>query len=191
MTMDEIPSEAPLAAFERFRKRLAFVTQRRMNPLLSSRISVEDVLQEAYLAATRRETFLRQEPGVPLYFKFRRIVLQTLADLEREHIRSEKRSTMKEVACEASEQILNGMRAQVRSPKTILARKERFELIRRTISALPDTDRQIIVLRNFDELSNQECAEILGIDQKAASIRYVRALARLRERLQTLSEFTP
>ena len=42
-------------------------------------------------------------------------------------------------------------------------------------------DREVIALRHFEELSNQETAEVLNIEPKAASIRYVRALKRLKE----------
>lgn len=188
--MDIIQSDNALAAFEHYRRRLAFVVSRHMNPLLSTRISIEDVMQETCLAASRRLEFLSCEPEIPLYFKFRKIALQTLSDLEREHIRCEKRSMRKEVSGEPSDRALAAMHGDIRSPKSILAKKERASLIRQMIEALPEIDRQIIVLRNFDALSNQECATILGIDQKAASIRYVRALKRLRERLQSLSEFT-
>lgn len=160
-----------------------------MNPLLSTRLSVDDVLQEAYLATSRRLPFLEQEPEIPLYFKFRKITLQTLSDLERLHLKSEKRSALKECSGESAGQILETLPSEVRSPKTILERKERNALLGRLIDSLPASDRQILILRNFDAISNSECAAILGIDQKAASIRYVRALKRLRDRLQTLSEF--
>lgn len=188
--MDNSQEDNGLAAFEQYRRRLAFVVSRHMNRLMSTRVSVDDVMQETYLAASRRMEFLSCEPEIPLYFKFRKIALQTLSDLEREHIRSDKRSTAKEVSGETSDRALASMHGDIRSPKSILAKKERAALIRQTIETLPETDRQIIVLRNFDALSNQECAAILSIDQKASSIRYVRALKRLRERLQSLSEFT-
>ena len=180
-----------LTDFMRYRPRLAFVVSRQMNPQLSARLSVDDILQETYLAAMQRQAFLAQQPDVPLYFKFRKITLQTLADLEREHIMREKRSTRKEISGEALDQTLGALPAQVHSPKTILAHKDRNALIRQQIDMLPDTDRQILILRHFDAMSNSECAAILGIEQKAASIRYVRALNRLRDRLQSLSEFVP
>ena len=196
MNMDGLPTDgssarACLEAFTKCRARLAFVISRQMNPLLSARISVDDVLQETYIAVSRRLSFLLQEPDIPIYFKFRKIALQTLTDLEREHITYKKRSTAKELSGESSERALDSLHANVRSPKTILADKDRNILIRQQIDLLPDTDRQILVLRHFDAMSNSECAAILGIEQKAASIRYVRALSRLRDRLQSLSEFTP
>lgn len=187
--MDDYSPDAWLTAFAQFRARLAFVVSRQMNPLLSARLSVDDVLQETYLAVTRRLPFLLQDPEVPLYFKFRKITLQILADLEREHIKYEKRSTLRELSGESSDRAIDALRADVRSPKTILAHKERSALIRQQIDSLPGTDRRILILRNFDAMSNAECAAVLGINPKASSIRYVRALNRLRERLQALSEF--
>ena len=44
-----------------------------------------------------------------------------------------------------------------------------------------EIDREVLALRHFEELTNQEVAFELGISIKAASIRYVRALQRLRE----------
>lgn len=188
--MAECQPDERLPEFAHYRPRLAFVVSRQMNPLLSARISVDDVLQETYLSAVRREAFLTQEPEIPVYFKFRKLALQTLTDLEREHIRYGKRSAMKELSGEAADKALDNLRAETMSPKTALARKERNALVRRMIDVLPDADRQIITLRNFDFMSNAECAAVLGINPKAASIRYVRALERLRVRLQSLSEFT-
>ena len=49
-------------------------------------------------------------------------------------------------------------------------------------------DREVLALRHFEELTNSEVAETLGIEQKAASIRYIRALRRLKEILAQLPE---
>ena len=50
-------------------------------------------------------------------------------------------------------------------------------------------DREVLVLRHFEELTNRETAEVLGIGQKAASIRYVRAVRRLKRVMSELSYF--
>ena len=50
-------------------------------------------------------------------------------------------------------------------------------------------DQEVLALRHFEELSNGEVAEVLGIGQKAASIRYVRALKRLRAVLSEVPGF--
>ena len=41
-------------------------------------------------------------------------------------------------------------------------------------------DREIIGLRHFEQLDNKEISEVLGIREKTASIRYIRAITRLK-----------
>ena len=53
---------------------------------------------------------------------------------------------------------------------------------------MPKNDREILELRHFEELSNAECAAVLEITQKTASIRYVRALKRFRDLLLQVGE---
>jgi RNA polymerase sigma-70 factor (ECF subfamily) len=52
-------------------------------------------------------------------------------------------------------------------------------------------DREIIALRHFEELSNAETAQILKIEPAAASKRYIRALKRLREIMESLQNDEP
>src|SRR5436305_1324797 len=59
----------------------------------------------------------------------------------------------------------------------------RHELQRRLASAidqLSDDDREIVLMRHHEALSNQEVAKALGLTEAAASMRYLRALRRLR-----------
>ena len=70
-------------------------------------------------------------------------------------------------------------------------RAGRHAILRQALRDLSASDRQIVLLRNFDDLSNAECAAILGLDVKAASIRYVRALQRLKAKLVEYTEFQP
>jgi RNA polymerase sigma-70 factor (ECF subfamily) len=60
------------------------------------------------------------------------------------------------------------------------------ELARRVeaaIAELPEHDGEILVMRHFEQLTNQEIAQALGLTEPAASMRYLRALKRLREKL--------
>ena len=41
-------------------------------------------------------------------------------------------------------------------------------------------DREIILLRHFEQLSNQDAAAALGLSEAAAGMRHLRALRRLR-----------
>ncbi len=165
------------------RERIARLLVLRMPAVLQRRIGLEDVLQETYLACGKRLDFLRDEPEIPLYAKLRRLALQTLADIERKHLGAGKRDAMKEYSpddvsmMDAWAQFADS----ISSPRSHMERVERQSQIRRLLGELSPTDREILELRHFEELSNSECAAVLGIEVKAASIRYVRAIKRFRE----------
>lgn len=75
------------------------------------------------------------------------------------------------------------------SPTGKLTKMERKAILLDELSRLSETDREILNLRHFEELSNQECAAVLKIEPKAASIRYFRALKRLRDKLTEYTDF--
>ena len=60
-------------------------------------------------------------------------------------------------------------------------REETARQLEAAIHGMKPMDREVILLRHFEQLDNKEVAEVLGIQQKAASIRYIRAMARLRD----------
>jgi RNA polymerase sigma-70 factor (ECF subfamily) len=72
------------------------------------------------------------------------------------------------------------------SPSQAAVRAEWATQLEEALAGMNEIDREVLALRHFEELSNQEAAEVLGIEQKAASIRYVRALKRLKEILSGL-----
>ena len=184
MNMGESPENLWLAdLWMQYRDRILRMLSLRMPAVLQRRLSVEDLLQETYLACGRRVAFLQAEPEVPMYVKLRRIALQTLTDMERHHLTAAKRDAMKEqspeddVAADAWAHFAD----TISSPRTHLERLERQAMARRVLAQLSANDREILELRHFEEMGNAECAAALGIEQKAASIRYVRALKRFRE----------
>ncbi len=74
------------------------------------------------------------------------------------------------------------------SPSGAAARADLLGLVQAAIERMDPIDREVLALRHFEELSNSEVAEALGIEQKAASIRYIRALRRLKEILAEVPE---
>lgn len=185
---EEAPSALWLAeVWQEHRERIAHLLSTRVPPALLRRLGVDDLVQEAYLACGRRMEYLQQREDVPVYVKLRRVALQALADMERKHLGAGKRDAMKEA--DMADDDSNAMDAwaqfadSISSPRTHLERLERQAYTRRVLAALPDTDREILELRHFEELSNAECAAVLGLSQKTASIRYVRALKRFRDLL--------
>ena len=194
--MDESSSSFIATAFLENRERLARLAARRMNPQLAYVLSTDDVLQETFIAAQKRRFFFESRPDVPVYFKFRLVLLQVLVDAERRHLGTKKHDLGNELhlddfPCGDLKKHVEGLAADAPSPATQLARDERRALLKHAIGELAPYDREILTLRHFDGLSNQECASALSIEPKAASIRYARALIRLRDRLSDYSEFKP
>jgi len=196
----EFTSQSLAEAFAEHRDRLLSLAEKRLNPILLKRLSREDVMQEAYLAAAKRLPYFAQNEDVPIYFKLRTILLQTLADIERKNLQAAGRDAYKELRIENGECRDDGggldgavcageLPADATSPVSRVDRDERHALLRAAVASLPENDRAIIVLRHFDGMGNSECAAALGIEPKAASIRYVRALERLRKKLMELSCF--
>lgn len=178
------------------RSRLEALVAKRLNPVLLKRFSREDILSEVYAAAAKRLAFFAAREDVPIYFKFRTILFQTLAGLERAHLQARSRDVFREVDGSAlrgeepdgNVQALE-FAADITSPASRVDRDERHRLLRAALNALPEADRILLVLRHFDGFGNGECAAILGIDPKAASIRHVRALEKLQKKLAEVSCF--
>ncbi|MBO4647354.1 MAG: sigma-70 family RNA polymerase sigma factor [Lentisphaeria bacterium] len=182
--------------FLEHRARLLALAERNLHPMLRKRISAEDAVQETLASACEKIEFFENSPETPLYFKLRMLLFQTLTSLERKHLQSQKRDAYKEVevasddaTAPAGQVNWNLFADTVTGPFTRIARRDRYELLRQALKTLSDNDRQILEMRHFDGMSNTECAEALKIEPKAASIRYIRALQRLQQKLKEFTEF--
>ena len=200
--MDEFSQDDLAAAFAENRQRLSTIAEKRINPILLKRLGAEDVLSETYANAAKRLKYFAEHDDVPVYYKLRTILLQTIADVERRNLKAQGRDAYKELRVESGEFGVDGrhgnadgevdvgeLPADITSPASRVDRDERHAILRRALAAMPEGDRAILVMRHFDGMGNSECAAALGIEQKAASIRYVRALERLQKKLTEVSCF--
>lgn len=183
---------------EHYRSRLNYIATLHMHPLLLKRISVDDVMQELYIAAHKRVEFWQKAEDVPPFVRLRTLVLQVITDLHRHHLAAQKRDIHREVslqqsrhggstACSMTRWLIDSMT----SPRSKMVRNETQRILHEAIFSLGESDQEVLSLRHFEELSNKETAAILGIEQKAASIRYVRALKKLQAKMADLTEFRP
>lgn len=184
-------------AFTENRERLLALARRNLKPVLLKRLSPEDVLSATYEACAKRLAYFATHTDVPVYFKLRTLLFQTLSDLERRNLGADARDAYREVSVAAAPDETDGgglgwekFSADVTSPASRVDRDERHALLRAALDSLAPADRQVIVLRHFDGMGNGEAAAVLGIAPKAASIRHVRALERLQRKLMELSCFS-
>lgn len=175
------------AAFELHKATLRKIVRRRLSRTLQSRVDVDDVLQEAFLAAVHRHTYAATNSPAVLLGWLRLILRQTIADLYRRHIGTDKRSMLREAGAHhgVSENAKRSRFCEQHTTRTTLptqrqAREELRELIDTALFRLDPLDQAIIEWRGLEERTNQEVANLLGISEKAASIKYVRALQRMR-----------
>ncbi|MGB0715328.1 MAG: sigma-70 family RNA polymerase sigma factor [Phycisphaerae bacterium] len=183
--------------FDDLRGRLRRTIQFRLDVRLVSRIDVDDVLQEAFMNASTRTAHIKAENEQELFIWFRLIVMQTLIDTHRRHIGAKMRDAGREAQPTAgagystSLSMTHRLIGHLTTPTQSLRRVEAQEKMETALSAMNEIDREVLALRHFEELSNQEVAGVLGIEAKAASIRYVRALRRLKEIMESLPGYEP
>ena len=188
--------QALVEAFALHRQRLWQIVHFRMDARMAARIDADDVLQDAFLDATLRlKHFGNQETFSPFVW-LRMIVGQTLIDAHRRHIGAQQRDARREAKSPGQAfpnstalSIANFLSARMTSPSQTLSRSEQNEKLRTAIESMQPLDSEVLAMRHFEELSNTEVAEVLGIEQKAASIRYVRALGRLKKMLEDHPDF--
>jgi RNA polymerase sigma-70 factor (ECF subfamily) len=184
------------AEFSRLRPRLWRMVSFRLDPMLWGRVDPDDVLQEAWIAAAGRVDHFLERSSASLFVWLRLIVAQTLIDVERRHLGAQKRDAYRELAkgiappaSSSAASLASRLSASLTSPSHAAMRDETARRLREAVDNMNEIDREVLALRHFEELTNSEVAEVLGIEQKAASIRYVRALRRLKTLLDGLPGF--
>ena len=180
--------EAALAElFSVSRDRLWRMVNFRIDKRLRSRLWPDDVLQEAYLAAQKRIHRFAEDGFASPFVWLRLVIHQTLIDIHRQHLGTQKRDVEREVSLDGkrftqttSASMVIQLMGDWTTPSQAAVRQERLGMVEQAVAVLEPLDREVLALRHFEELTNAEVAEELGISGKAASIRYVRALKRLR-----------
>jgi RNA polymerase sigma-70 factor (ECF subfamily) len=182
--------------FTRYRPRLERMLGVRLDRRLQRRMDVSDVLQDVYLEMTRRLPEYAANASVPFYVWLRSLAGQRLVDLYRRHLGARMRAIDVEVSLHQggvpqasslslAEQLAGGLT----SPTQAASREELRLRLQEVLNTLEPLDREIIAMRHFEELTNVEVAEVLGIQKSAASKRYLRAVRRLREVLAGIPGF--
>jgi RNA polymerase sigma-70 factor (ECF subfamily) len=175
---------------ERHRQALRQMVQMRLDPRLRQRLDVSDVVQEVLVEASRRLQEYLAHPTMPYHLWLRQIARDRIIDAYRRHRGSSKRSLDREMAFElpggdahSTQQLLRQLVGRELTPAQAAVQAELAQLVAAAIRELPEQDAEILLMRHYEQLSNQEIAQALGLTEPAASMRYLRALRRLKERL--------
>jgi RNA polymerase sigma-70 factor, ECF subfamily len=170
------------------RERLWRMLHVRLDRRMASRVTPDDVLQESFMDVARRIGEYLADPAVPFYVWLRFLTLQRMQMAHRAHLGTRQRAVSQEVplqtgegATVSAESMAGQLVSHMTSPSQAAIRRELQERLRAALDEMEPLDREVLALRHFEELGNNEVADILGISKDAASKRHVRALLRLRE----------
>jgi RNA polymerase sigma-70 factor (ECF subfamily) len=171
--------------FARYQRPLERMIEFRLDERVRGRVDPEDVLQEAFIEASRRLKEYLAAPQVSFYVWLRQITYQTLLTVQRRHF-GQKRDPRLEVNAMANTNqdatclsIFSAFVGQLTTPSQVLMKQEQLDQLKQVLAEMDEIDREVLALRHFEHLSNSQIAESLGISATAASNRYVRAMTRL------------
>lgn len=168
---------------QRHRDSLHRMIQCRLHGGVARRVDASDIVQEALLSASKRLAGYLENPVMPFHAWLRQLARDRLADVYRRQL-ADKRDVAREQALDAGAVSSLNLAGQIRddelTPAAMLLRKELAARFSEAVEQLDDTSREIVLMRHAEQLTNSQAAEILGLSEPAASMRYLRALRQLK-----------
>lgn len=172
---------------QKYRDPVRRLVQMRLDRKVQQRVDVSDVVQEVMVEASNRLQDYLQSPEMAFHLWLRQIAWDHIIDTYRRHRVSAKRSMDREQPMTAAPPDQSTMELAIQlcdpgiTPAAAATQHEIARRVEEAIEQLADQDREIIVMRHFEHLTNLEIAEALGLNPPAASMRYLRAVRRLRQ----------
>ena len=168
---------------ERLRRIVAF----RLDARLRGRIDAADIVQEAFLEASEHRADYLRKAALPIFLWLRGVVRNKLLEVQRQHLGTRMRDAARDVALQGaamphqtSADLVAQLTGHATRPSAGAIRGEDKKQLHDALDAMDPIDREVLALRHFEQLTNGEAAQVLGIHERAAAKRYLRALARLK-----------
>jgi RNA polymerase sigma-70 factor (ECF subfamily) len=167
--------------FARHQAYLRRLVELRLDPRLRARLDPSDVVQEAHVEALNRLNDYLKRPVLPFRLWLRQIAFDRALKARRYHLGTVRRSIAREVPLPEHSSLVLARRllAGGSTPSERLDNQETVRRVRHAVAQLAKPDREIVMMRHFERLSNQEVACLLEIEPATASKRHGRALLRL------------
>lgn len=185
-------SDAVEQLMDRHRDSLRQLIRMRLDRRIQTRVDVSDIVQDVLIEANRRLQTYLADPAMPFHLWVRHIARDRIIDAHRRHRGSARRSTDREQSFAApagSDQssvfLARELKASGKSPATEAIEKELARAVETAIADLDEMDAEVIIMRHYEQLTNQEVARALDLTEPAAGMRYIRAIRRLRDLMQS------
>jgi RNA polymerase sigma-70 factor (ECF subfamily) len=188
--------EALRKLFSAHRNRLKRMIELRLSRRLSGRVDDSDVLQEAYVEIARKLPEYAREPKLPLFLWMRHLTALKLVEVHRRHLGSQIRDADREVTLHRgclpmadSVSLAAQFLGTLTAPSQAAIKAETRLLVQEALNSMDPTDREVVALKHFEQLSIAEIAQVLGLSKAGAGSRYLRAVKRLRAILENIPGF--
>jgi RNA polymerase sigma-70 factor (ECF subfamily) len=168
----------------------------RLDPVLARRVDASDIVQDVLIEANRRLPEYLDQPRMPFHLWLRHLARDQMIDAHRRHRQAKRRSLDREQslfaagADDSAVDLLGQLLDPEQTPASAALRQELQARLEQAINRLSPDDREIILMRHHEQLSNQDVARALSLSEAAASMRYLRALRRLRKVLISSGDST-
>src|SRR5579863_1234733 len=179
--------------FERYRDRLKRMVRLRLSRRLQGRIDDSDVLQESFLDVSRRLGEYASNPGLPFFLWLRHMTGLKLTEVHRRHLGTRMRDADREVSLHRgglpeadSVSLAAQLLGQLTTPSQVAVKAETRIFVQQALNAMDPVDREVLALKHFEQLSMSEIAQALDMSKAGVGSRYIRALKRLREALESI-----
>lgn len=176
---------------EKHRAPVRRLVEMRLDRKVQRRVDVSDVVQDVMIEASGRLEKYLSDPSMAFHLWLRQIAWDRIIDTYRRHRVSAKRNMDREQPMAVSagtDQSTMELAIQLcdpgLTPSAAATQREIASKVEDAIEKLNDQDREIVLMRHYEHLSNLEIAEVLDVKPPAASMRYLRAVRRLREILE-------
>ena len=173
---------------DQHRNSLRQLIRMRLDQKIQRRIDVSDVVQDVLVEANRRLQRYLNDPIMPFHLWLRQIAKDRIIDAHRRHRVSAKRSVDREQQLapprgydQSSVHLASLLGDDRLTPAAAAVQQELAQRVEEAIAQLEERDCEIIVMRHYEHLSNQEIGEVLNLTEPAASMRYLRAIRRLKK----------
>jgi RNA polymerase sigma-70 factor (ECF subfamily) len=189
--VEQLGPAAEEELWERHRPALRRMIGLRLDHGLGRRVDASDVVQEVLLRASRRLGEYLHNPVLPFHLWLRQMARDHVIDTHRKHRDAAKRTLDRERPLDrnpgspafqdqSSLDLAAQLQDQALTPAAEAIRGELQRRFQQALAQLDSDDREIILLRHFEQSSNSEAARILGLSEAATGMRHLRALRRLR-----------
>src|SRR5437899_1478020 len=174
----------------RHREAIRRLIDLRLDPAIVQRVDASDVVQDVLLEASKRLQDYLKNPAMPFHLWLRHIAKDHIIDAHRRHHAAQKRGVNREQPLarpgwmdQSSLELAGQLVDPERTPASAAIQEELQRRLHGALAQLDEDDRDILLMRHFEQLPNQEVADLLGLTEAAASMRYLRAIRRLRDLL--------